>query len=311
MEYRDLGVSGLKVSEVILGTWAMGGNQWGKTDDAESIAAIERAIELGMTTIDTAPAYGYGHAEELVAEAVKGHPRESIVIATKLGISWDETRPFYLDNSPARVFEEIEVSLRRLNNDYIDLYQIHWPDKNTPVEDTLEAMLSLKEQGKIRHIGVCNFDVSLLERAVKVAPIASLQNEYSLMKRNKLEPDVLPFCIEHGIGIITYGSLMKGMLSGKFRGDETFPENDVRHNDPRFQGEQFVQNVANVERLREIAGRYGKSPAELAIRWILQRPGITSAIVGAKRPSQVEDNAGASGWSLSPQDEQLLSEIFA
>lgn len=311
MDYRDLGDSGLKVSEVMLGTWAMGGTQWGPTDDSESIAAIRRAVELGITSIDTAPAYGHGHAEELVGKAIKEYPREQLQILTKTGLGWDEQRPYYIDNSPKFVLDTIDDSLRRLEIDCIDVLQIHWPDPNVPVEDTLGAMVKLQEAGKIRHIGVCNFDVPLLERAVKVAKIVSLQNEYSLMKRSKVEPDVLPFCREHGIGIITYGSLMKGMLSGKFRGDETFPENDVRHRDPRFQGEAFRENVAKVEKMKEIAARYGKTPAELAIRWILEHPGIASAIVGAKKPSQVEDNAGATGWRLSDDDMAALELIFA
>lgn len=309
MEYRSLGDSGLRVSEVMLGTWAMGGSHWGPTDDTESIAAIKRAIDIGMSAMDTAPGYGHGHAEELVGEAIKGYPRETVLVATKTGLAWDETHPFFIDNSREHVLREIDNSLRRLQTDYVDLLQIHWPDENVPCEETLEAMVELQEAGKIKHIGVCNFNVELLERGLKVAKIVSLQPEYSLMKR-KIESETLPFCQEHNIGVITYGSIMKGMLSGKFKGDESFPEDDVRHNDPRFQGEEFKKNVARVERMRETADRYGKTPAQLAIRWILEHEGISSAIVGAKRPSQVNDNAGASGWRISQEDMQETAAIF-
>jgi len=309
MQYRSLGDSGLRISEVMLGTWAMGGNQWGPADDSESLAAIKRAIELGITSIDTAPAYGYGHAEELVGQAIKGYPRGSLVIATKTGLAWDETRPFFIDNSREHVLREIENSLRRLQTDYVDLLQIHWPDRSTPVEETLEALIELQQSGKIRHIGVCNFAVPLLERAILTTKIASLQPEYSLFER-RIEAEILPFRQKHNIGIIAYGPLAKGLLTGKFRGHETFPDDDVRRWDPHFQGRHFRQNVAKVERLRSIAEKYGKTPGELAIRWILEHPGISAAIVGARHPSQVEENAGASGWHISPEDMAQIERIF-
>ncbi|HUV05704.1 MAG TPA: aldo/keto reductase [Armatimonadota bacterium] len=309
MEYRSLGDSGLRVSEVMLGTWAIGGNQWGPADDAESVVTIKRAIDLGITAIDTAPGYGYGHAEELVGQAIKGYPRESVVIATKTGLAWDETRPFFIDNGREHVLREIENSLRRLQTDYVDLLQIHWPDRDTPVEETLEAMIELQQAGKVRHIGVSNFNVPLLERSIRAAKIASLQPGYNLFERH-IEAEILPFCKSHNIGIIAYGPLAKGLLTGKFNGDETFPDNDIRRWDQHFQGSHFKENVAKVERLRAIAEKYRKTPGQLAIGWILEHPGISAAIAGARRPSQVEDNAGASGWHIAPEDMTEIERIF-
>jgi len=309
MEYRELGNSGLMVSEVILGTWSMGGTEWGTTDDSESIAAIGRGIELGITTIDTAPAYGWGHAEELVGEAIQGYPREELIIASKTGLDHDEARPFFRNCSREHVIRTIDESLSRLRTEYIDLHQIHWPDPDTPLEETMEAMVEIQQAGKVRHIGVSNFDADLMEGALKATKIASLQPPYNLFRRG-IETDILPFCREHGIGVIVYSPLAKGLLTGKFKGDETFPENDVRRHNPQFHGEEFEKNAAMVERLRPIAEKYGKTRAQLAIRWILEQPGISAAIVGAKRPSQVEDNAGASGWRLSEEDMAEMAEIF-
>lgn len=309
MKYHNLGTSDLVVSEVMLGTWAMGGNQWGPTDDAESIAAIRHALELGITSIDTAPAYGYGHAEELVGRAIKGFPREQLVIATKTGLAWDAARPFYVDNSRDHIIREIENSLRRLDVDYVDILQVHWPARDVPMEETIKAMGELEEVGKIKYIGVCNSDVPLIKKAMTADRIVSLQVEYSLLNR-RIESEIVSFCQEHGIGIIVYAPLARGLLTGKFKGCERFSQEDVRQKDARFQGDEFRQNISKVECLRGIAQKHGKTPAQAAIRWVLEQEGISAAIVGAKRASQVQENAGASSWHLPEEDIAAMEEIF-
>ncbi|MGH7206692.1 MAG: aldo/keto reductase [Nitrospiraceae bacterium] len=311
MEYRELGSTGLKPSVIGLGTWVMGGWMWGGAEDRESLATIRRAIDLGVNLIDTAPIYGHGRSEELVGRAVADSDRrEYLILATKVGLEWNpEKTRVWRNASRTRISQEIEDSLRRLRTDYIDIYQMHWPDRNTPFEETMEALLDLQRQGKIRFIGLSNFDEAQIERCLAVGPVHVLQPPYNLFERG-IEEAMLPYCISKRIGTLIYGPLCRGLLSGKYRGHETFGNGDVREMDPKFKGEAFHRYVACVERLRTVATPYGKTVGQMAIRWCLDQPGVTVALCGARRPEQIEDNAGGAGWSLSPTEEEAMNRVL-
>ncbi len=291
MEMRKLGSAGPEVSAVGFGAWAMGGRGWGAVDDDETVAAVQRSIELGSTFVDTAEVYGNGHSEELIGRALQGR-RDEVFLATKVG---------GFDLSRAHIMEAIDNSLRRLRTDHVDLYQLHWPDDKTPVEESMAAMDDLVKAGKVRYVGVSNFDVPLLERCLSVRHVDSLQPVYSMLDRG-IERDILPFCREHGIGTVVYSPMAKGLLTGKYSPDATFPAGDVRADDPLFQGERFRRNLELVERLRGIAQAHGVTVAQVALNWTLQHPAVTVAIAGAKRPAQVEENVGGQGWQFSADE---------
>jgi aryl-alcohol dehydrogenase-like predicted oxidoreductase len=308
MRSRTLGKNGPEVSVIGFGTWAAGGDMWGKTQDDDVVAALRRSFELGVTWVDTADAYGDGHAEELVAEAVEGR-RDEIFIATKVGFKADGG--FSL--APKYIREAVDRSLERLRTDVIDLYQFHWPaDRKTPMEESWQAMAELQDVGKVRYIGVSNFKVKHLERCEPIRHVDSLQPEYSMLHREP-EDEVIPWCREHGTGIVTYGSLAYGILTGKFKGDETFEEEDwrsgsmgVRYFDRLFAPDVFPKRLQTVERLKEVAASLGVTVAQLAIAWLLRDDAVTSAIVGAKRPSQIEETAARGDLVL---DDATLKEI--
>ena len=310
MEYRKLDGTAFEVSVVGLGCWAMGGLSWGEVDDAESEAAIKRALDLGVNFVDTAPVYGAGRSERVVGRAIEGR-RDEVVLATKCGVQWGVPGDFETltrDAGKKTIFRECDESLERLGVEVIDLYQIHWPDGNTPIAEMMEAMVALKEAGKVRAIGVSNFSRAQLAEARTHAPVAGVQPPYSLLQRD-IEPELLPYCAEHGVAVVAYSPLQKGLLTGKHTPETKFPENDARGRwDKNFQGERFLECLKFVEKLREIGARRGKTPAQVAINWVIHRPGVTLAICGAKRPSQVEDNAGAANWALT---EKELAEIEA
>lgn len=310
MECRELGTTGLKPSVIGLGTWVMGGWMWGGAEDRESLATIRRAIDLGVNLIDTAPIYGHGRSEELVGSAVaESGRREYLILATKVGLEWNpEKTRVWRNASRARISQEIEESLRRLRTDYIDIYQAHWPDRNTSFEETMEALLELQHQGKIRFIGLSNFGVAQIERCLAAGPVHVLQPPYNLFERG-IEETVLPYCRSQRIGTLVYGPLCRGLLSGKYRGHETFGKGDVREMDPKFKGETFRRYVACVERLSAIATQYGKTVGQMAIRWCLDQPGVTVALCGARRPEQIEDNAGGAGWSLSTTVQEAINRV--
>lgn len=312
MESRALGRTSLTPSVIGLGTWVMGGWLWGGAEDRDSIAAIHRAIELGVTLIDTAPIYGHGRAETLVGRAVQeSRQRERLIIATKFGLDWNQERTrIWRDSSPARIRAEVEASLRRLRTDYIDLYQVHWPDRAVPFERTMEALAELRNLGTIRFIGVSNFDVPELQRCLAVAPVHVLQPPYNLFERG-IESALLPFCRERGIGTLVYSPLCRGLLTGKYSGRETFPAGDVRAMDPKFKAPRFEQYAACVEKLKRVAARHGKSVAQLAVRWCLDRPGVSVALCGARRPTHIEETALAAGWSLPAADIEEIEAIVA
>jgi aryl-alcohol dehydrogenase-like predicted oxidoreductase len=313
MEYRELGNTGVRVSVIGLGTWVIGGWMWGGAEDRDSLATIRRAIDLGINLIDTAPIYGHGRSEELVGQAVaESGRRDTMVLATKVGLDWNEERTRVWRNSrPSRITREVEASLTRLRTDVIDIYQVHWPDPDTPFEDSMEALLHLQRQGKIRFIGVSNYSQTQIERCLKVGPVQVVQPPFNLFERGIEQEGLLQFCRDRRIGTLVYGPLCRGLLSGKYLGDESFPPDDVRAMDPKFQGERFRTYVACVDRLKEVARRYRKTVGQLAIRWCLDQPGVTVALCGARRPGQIEENAGGAGWSLSVVDQEEIGRIVA
>ena len=300
MEYRRLGKSELNVSAIGLGTWAIGGKFWGHTDEADAIAAIQKAIDSGVNLIDTAPIYGEGHSEEMVGKAVKGR-RHQVVIATKCGVRF-RGADLVNDLTPKSIRKELEVSLKLLDTDVIDLYQCHWPDPTTPIEDTMAEMTKMKTEGKIRAIGVSNFDASLLKKAQKVAQIASNQVGYSMLNR-EIENELIPFCLEQAIGILAYGPMGGGILTGKYKQKPKFGKDDVRSFFYNFYDEpQWSQVQALLKELEQIAARHGKPVAQVAINWVRQQSGLTSALVGARNPQQAEANAAAGSWKLSSEE---------
>ena len=305
-----LGSSNLLVSVISLGTWVFGGTNWGKVDDQESIATIQKAIELGINLIDTAPVYGDGHAEEIVGKAIKGK-RDKVFIATKCGLQKKRGK-YEHDLRPNEIRKEMEHSLSRLNTEYIDLYQCHWPDPKTPIEETLEEMLKMKSEGKINYIGVSNFDLSLFEKAIKIAPVVSLQLHYSLLERSVEESHLVKFSKENGIGVMTYGSLGGGLLSGKYKKKPTFSKKDARRFFYQFYAEErWARYQSFLESLKEIAKHQTKPLAQLALNWLIQQTGVTTAIVGARNPEQIEKNANAPEWELSESDLIQIKEIYS
>jgi aryl-alcohol dehydrogenase-like predicted oxidoreductase len=310
MEKVRFGKTDLEVSVLVLGTWVTGGWAWGGSDEAQALRAILRALELGINFIDTAPVYGFGKSEQIVGQALKqwGY-REQTVVATKCGLEWDEKERIRRNASPARIFDEVDQSLRRLGVDTIDLYQIHWPDARTPFEESMEALLKLRDQGKIRYVGLSNFNKEQISSCLSVDQVYSLQPPFNLFERDA-EKALLPFCMEHGIATLAYGGLCRGLLSGKFSGNEVFPKGDLRRGDPKFKPDRLKHYVSAVNELQKLADRYQKSPAQFALRWALQQPGITTVIAGARTAAQLEDNIGVAGWEISGEDLSEVEEIL-
>ncbi|WP_422081121.1 aldo/keto reductase [Ulvibacterium sp.] len=302
MNYRNIPKTDLKVSEICLGTWAMGNDFWGDVDDNASIKTIHAALDSGINFIDTAPAYGAGHAESVVGRAIEGH-RDKVVIGTKTGVT-RTSDSFLRDLRPETILREIDESLSRLRTDYIDLYQIHWPDVNTPLEDSLETLIKLQEQGKFRYLGVSNFTMELMEQAKDLVNIVSLQPNYSMLQR-KIEETLVPYCLENEIGLITYGTLAGGLLTGKYRELPNFEENDNRSRFYNYYRPEIWPQIQGLLSLLDgLAEKYGCPVSYIAIAWALQKPGIVSVLVGAKNEDQVISNAAASDISLA-EDEVL------
>lgn len=309
MQYRQLNGTDLQVSEIGFGGWAMGKLFWGEdVVDEESVAAVRRALELGINFFDTAAVYGGGHSERVLAQGL-GKRRGEVIVATKGGRRRSEEGKLYNDSSPEGLRGECEQSLRNLGTDYIDLYQVHWPDEGTPFEETMAALLGLRDEGKIRHIGVSNFTIPMLDRMRAAGPLVSLQPPYSLLKRD-IETELLPYCREHNLGVLCYSPMQRGLLTGKYRPGATFPESDTRSKDPMFQGERLERIVAAVDEMGRMAAAHGKTASQMAIAWVLSQPGVTVALCGAKRPGHIEESAGAAGWVLSAEEEGRLREMF-
>lgn len=309
METRAIGGTDLTASVVGMGTWAMGNDFFGSVDDRESIRAIQAGIDAGITFIDTAPAYGAGHAEEVVGKAIAGR-RDEVVIATKVGILRTETS-FERNLKPDSVRREIDESLARLGVDTIDLYQIHWPDQDTPLEDTLAELVKARDAGKYRYLGVSNFGSDLMDQARAQAGIVSLQPHYSLLVRD-IESDALPYCQANELGVISYGTLAGGLLTGKFTGIPALPEGDLRSRFYRFYREpQWSAAQAIVEELRKVAADLNATPAQIAIRWVLEQTGLTCALVGAKSQDQARQNAVAGEIRLAAEHLARLQATYA
>ena len=305
-EYVDIPKTNLRISRVALGTWAMGGWMWGGTDQRESVATIRAAVQQGINLIDTAPAYGFGVSEEIVGTALEGM-RNEVVIATKVGLEWRDGKVFR-NASRARIMKEVDDSLWRLRTDYIDIYQVHWPDPLVPIEETAEAMRSLYEQGKIRAIGVSNFSVEQVERFRQVSPLHVMQPPYNLFER-AIEKDILPYCRDNQIVTLGYGALCRGLLSGRMRPDTVFDGDDLRRIDPKFQPPRFAQYLDAVRQLDELAQRrFKRRVIHLAVRWMLDQ-GISVALWGGRRPDQVEAALGVAGWTLKRADRELIERV--
>lgn len=301
MKFRKLGQSDLNCSVIGLGTWGMAGSFWGKVDDDQSIATIRAGLEAGINLIDTAPVYGDGHSEEVVGKALEGLKREDIVLATKCGRFTCETE---------KIRQELETSLKRLKTDYIDLYQVHWPDDKVPFEETFGELENMRKQGKIRYIGVSNFSVEQTEEASKYCQIVSTQPQYSLLVRD-IEKDILPYCVEKNIGILSYGSIGAGALTGKFKEKPVFKEDDERASFYTFFQEQnWPKTKQMIDTLEEIAASHGKPTVHAAINWVLKQKGISVALVGARTPEQVRMNAQAADWELTDEENAKILQAY-
>jgi len=315
MRTRRLGKTNLELTVIGFGSWAIGGGgskiSWGPQDDSESIAAIKKALDLGINWVDTAAIYGLGHSEEIVGKAIKGISKRPI-IATKCGLVWDEKKNITNRLKRESIKNEAEASLKRLDVDVIDLYQIHWPIPDEDIEEGWEAMAQLVKEGKVRYIGVSNFNVSQMKRAQSIYPIASLQPPYSMLKRD-VEEDIFPFCRQNSIGIVVYSPMQKGLLTGKITRERVtnFPEDDHRRNDPDFNEPLISFNLELVDKLVPIARKHNKTLAQLAIAWVLRRPEVTSAIVGARRPDQIAETVLAGDWILPQEDIDNIEKLLA
>jgi aryl-alcohol dehydrogenase-like predicted oxidoreductase len=314
MEYTQFGQTALRVSKISYGTWQFGGD-WGRVEQAQweaGKASVEIALELGINFFDTAQAYGFGLAERLLGEALRPYLRrglrEDLVIATKGGLRMEGDK-LLRDASPSWLRQGVEQSLRNLGIDSIDLYQVHWPDPNTPIEETAAALDQLVREGKIRYVGVSNYSAEHMQAFEQVRKLDSLQPPYSLFRR-EIEQEILPYTRQHGIGVLVYGALAHGLLAGAFTPQTTFAADDWRSKSPIFQGESFRRNLAVVEHLKRLAEREGMSVAQLAIAWVLAQPGIDVAIVGAHTPSQLEQTAQAGDMHLAPATLQEIERIM-
>lgn len=312
---RTLGNSDLQLTAIGFGAWAIGGGNWqfgwGSQDDNESIAAIRRALDLGINWIDTAAVYGLGHSEEVVGRAVKSSPHKPYIF-TKCSLRWHEDRTIYHSLKAASLAEEVEASLRRLGVETIDLYQVHWPNPDEEIEEGWEALARLREQGKIRWIGVSNFSVDQMKRAQKIAPITSLQPPYSMLRRG-VEAEILPYAQANGIGVINYSPMLSGMLTGKMTAERiaAMPADDWRRNSVEFNEPLLSRNLRLVELLREIGSGHGVNPGVVAVAWTLHHPAITAAIVGGRSGSQVEEIVPALEFRLSQSEYEQIGAFLA
>ena len=322
MEYRKLADSDLNLSVVTFGAWAAGGWMWGGTEQNDSVNAIHAAYDLGVTSIDTAPAYGQGKSEEIVGEAIKSLPRDKVQIVTKYGLRWDTKQgEFYfksIDNQgnpidihrysgKDGIIKECENSLRRLGTDYIDLYQIHWSDPTTPIQETMEAVDQLIQQGKVRYAGVCNYSVDQMKEAEKYINLVSNQVPYSMVKR-EIETELVSYILETKKSILAYSPLERGLLTGKIKPGHDFAEGDHRAGLPYFTNENIKRTAAFLEKIKPLADEKNVSLGQLVLRWTLEQPGITIALVGARNPKQSIQNAKAADLQLSQEEITFITD---
>jgi aryl-alcohol dehydrogenase-like predicted oxidoreductase len=325
MEYREIGQSGIKASAITFGAWAIGGWMWGGADRKEALEAILAAYESGVTSIDTAPAYGQGLSEEIVGDALKQLNRDKVQIFTKFGLRWDIQAGEFFFNSidnyghPIKVYKyaakesvifECEQCLKRLGTDYIDLFQIHWADTTTPIDETMEALLHLQEQGKIRAAGVCNYSAEQMRIAEKTISLASSQSPYSMVFRD-IEKELVPYCRDHKISVIAYSPLQRGLLTGKIITGHVFNEGDTREGNRFYSPENISRINIFLDHLQPLAADKNASISQLVIAWTLQQPGITLALVGARNAEQAIQNAKASDLILTKEDMSLINGHLA
>ncbi len=309
MEDIAIGTSGLHASRIGLGTWAIGGWMWGGTDETESIATIRSAVDRGVTLIDTAPVYGFGRSEEIVRKALaEGRLRDKVRIASKVGLAWKDGAVFR-DSRPARIRKELEDSLRRLRTDVVDLYQVHWPDLETPIAETARTLEELRREGKVRALGVSNYSPAQMDEFRAVASLDAVHPPYNLFER-EIEADVLPYAKGAGLTVLAYGALCRGLLSGRMTAQTKFEGDDLRKSDPKFQDERFRQNLAAVDELKKLArDRYGKSVLALAVRWVLYQ-GPTIALWGARHPHQLNPIGDVEGWHVDEAGKREIDAIL-
>lgn len=314
MQTRRLGNTELVLSRIGLGTWALGGGDWtfswGPQDDELSVKTVHRALELGINWIDTAPVYGLGHSEEVIGRALKGM-RAKPLVATKCGRCWGNDRKIYSCLKRQSIRAEAEASLRRLGIEVIDLYQIHWPQPDEDIEEGWSAVAELIREGKVRYGGVSNFSLAQLNRIQPIHPVASIQPPYSMLARG-VEAELLPYCGQHQIGVVAYSPMQKGLLTGKVTPEwvAQLPADDHRRNDPQFRPPRLEANIELAAGLRRLAESRGRTASQAAIAWVLRRPEVTAAIVGARKPSQIEETAPAADWELSPDDLATIDALL-
>jgi aryl-alcohol dehydrogenase-like predicted oxidoreductase len=310
MEYTPIADTGLEVSRISLGTWAIGGWMWGGTDEAESIRTIHAALDKGINLIDTAPVYGFGRSEEIVGKAVKEYGgRPDLFISTKVALEWTDDGKVFRNSTPERISREIDDSLRRLQTDYIDIYYIHWPDPLVPFEETADAMNRLVKEGKIRAIGVSNYSPEQMAAFRKVAPIHVSQPPYNIFER-EIEADVKPYCNDNGIALMTYGALCRGLLSGKMSRDRQFKGDDLRQFDPKFKAPRFGQYLDAADKLGDLARKeYDKSLLALAVRWVLDQE-VEIALWGGRRPDQMAPVDEVTGWHLDENGRNRVNALL-
>lgn len=312
MEYRMLGDSNLKVSVIGFGAWGIGGAPfWSNEGDASSVRAILKSYELGINFFDTAPVYGFGHSEELLGKTLKPF-RDNVIYATKCGLRWKNKSLDTITKNATRqsILEEIDHSLKRLDTDYIDLYQVHWPDTETPQGETMEALLEIQQQGKIKVIGVSNYSVDEMRDIMKSGKIVSLQPDYSLLNRS-IEKEAISYCKANQIGIIAYSPLASGLLTGKYGKDAKFKDWRGKGIIGCFSGSKFEKNMEKVEQLKAIGESIGKTCAQMAINWIISQPQLTTALLGVKNEKQMEENIKALDWKLDLKQQEEINHIFA
>lgn len=322
MKYRKLGNSDLEVSVITFGAWAVGGWMWGGTERKDAVDAIKAGYDLGVTSIDTAPVYGQGLSEEIVGEAINGIPRDKVQILTKYGMRWDITKgtmafkskdndgkdiDVYKYAGKDSIIKECENSLKRLGTDYIDLYQIHWPDVTTPVQETMEAVAQLIKQGKVRYAGVSNYDVDQMKETEKFILLVSNQVPYSMVKRD-IEADVIPYSIEKNIGILAYSPIQRGLLSGKMKPGYKFNKGDHRAGMHFFKDENLKRTNEFLDKIKPLANAKNATLAQLVISWTIEQPGITIALVGARNAEQSIQNAKAINVKLLKEDIDFINE---
>lgn len=306
MEYQRLGLTNLKVSRIGFGCWAIGGHGYGVVNDDESIKAVRKALDLGINFFDTADVYGFGHSESILGKAL-GKQKSKVVVATKFGVSWNQDCKTFKDCSPKRIKEALEGSLRRLKMDCIPLYQIHWDDKKTPIEDVMEALLKARDSGKILHIGCCSFSEDLVAKASSICRLEAYQCLYNLA--NRKNESVIKYVSDNlSMSALVYGVIGRGVFSGKYNKNSRFEKKDTRIKDPDFYGEQYNKNIAITGELSKIGKKYGKTSVQVAIRWVLENPNIVS-IIGTKNTQQVCENAASISWSLDKSDMELIDSV--